>query len=81
MLPAITAGRPVWVLDEPTVSLDVASVAMFAAAIRRHAAAGGAALLATHVDAGLGTAAELDLSAFRAAPRARIAGGFDEAFA
>ena len=28
--------RPVWVLDEPTVSLDAASVALFAEAVRAH---------------------------------------------
>jgi heme exporter protein A len=26
----LVTGRPVWVMDEPTVSLDVASVALFA---------------------------------------------------
>ena len=76
----LVTGRPVWVLDEPTVSLDVASVALFAAAVRAHAAAGGAALLATHVATGLDGAGELDLGRFRAAPGAVEAGGFDEAF-
>ena len=76
----LVTGRPVWVLDEPTVSLDVASVALFAAAVRAHAAAGGAALLATHVATGLEGAGELDLGRFRAAPGAVEAGGFDEAF-
>jgi heme exporter protein A len=76
----LVTGRPVWVLDEPTVSLDVASVALFAAAVRAHAAAGGAALLATHVATGLDGAGELDLGRFRASPGAVEAGGFDEAF-
>lgn len=73
-------GRPVWILDEPTVSLDAASVALFAAAVRGHAEAGGAALLATHVETGLGRAAELDLSAYRARPAPPRPGSFDEAF-
>lgn len=76
-------GRPVWALDEPTVSLDAASVALFAAMIRAHLAQGGAAVLATHIDLGLAEAETLDLAPFKA--RAPAAGGqagaFDEAFA
>lgn len=37
----LVTGRMLWLLDEPTVSLDAASVAMFAAAVRAHLAAGG----------------------------------------
>jgi heme exporter protein A len=78
----LVTGRPVWVLDEPTVSLDVASVALFAAVVRAHLASGGAALMATHIDLGLTEAEVLDLSPFKA--RAPMAGGakgaFDEAF-
>ncbi len=76
----IVTGRPVWVLDEPTVSLDAASVGLFAAAVRRHLADGGLAVLATHVDLGLPEAEVLDLSPFRAR-HAPATGGFDEAFA
>tara|TARA_R110002049_G_scaffold10127_5_gene50517 strand:- start:4633 stop:5250 length:618 start_codon:yes stop_codon:yes gene_type:complete len=74
----LVTGRPIWVLDEPTVSLDVDAVGMFAAAVRGHLAAGGAALIATHIDLGL-DAQVLDVAAFRAAPGAR-AGASDEAF-
>src|SRR3989338_184142 len=74
-------GRPIWVMDEPTISLDAASVALFGAVVGRHLAQGGAALIATHID--LGIAAEvLDLAPFKArAPGlgGRI-GAFDEAF-
>ncbi len=59
-------GRPVWVLDEPTVSLDTAAVALFAQAIRTHLAGGGMALMATHIDLGLAEARVLDLAPFRA---------------
>lgn len=75
----LVTARPVWLLDEPTVSLDVASVALFAGVVRGHLAAGGAALIATHVDLGLGEAGVLDVGAFRAVAAAR-AGAFDEAF-
>jgi len=74
-------GRRLWLLDEPTVSLDAASVARFAAAIHAHLTEGGAALLASHVDLGLAGAGTLDLAGFRAPPSARAPGGFDEAFA
>ncbi len=36
----VTGGRPIWLLDEPTVSLDVASVELFADAVRAHVAGG-----------------------------------------
>jgi heme exporter protein A len=74
----LVTGRAVWVLDEPTVSLDAASVALFAGVVRAHLAGGGAALIATHIDLGLPEAAVLDLTPFRARPAART--GFDGAF-
>jgi heme exporter protein A len=61
----LVTGRAVWLLDEPTVSLDVASVALFGAVMRRHLAGGGVAVLATHIDLGL-EARVLDLSPWRA---------------
>lgn len=60
------SGRRLWVLDEPTVSLDAASVELVAGMIRAHLAGGGAALIATHADLGLPEAEGLDLTAFRA---------------
>lgn len=69
----LVTGRPLWVLDEPTVSLDDLSVGLFAAAVRGHLAEGGSALMATHIDLGLGEAAVLDLQAFRARRPARAA--------
>lgn len=83
----LVTGRPIWVLDEPTVSLDVASVALFAGVVRGHLAAGGSALIATHIDLGLPEADLLDLTPFKAAGGAAAAaafgsadGGFGEAF-
>ncbi|GAB1480963.1 heme ABC exporter ATP-binding protein CcmA [Paracoccaceae bacterium] len=79
----LVTGRPVWVMDEPTVSLDAASVALFAQAVAAHLAAGGAALIATHIDLGLAAARVLDLTPFKARPAAAGGprGAFDEAFA
>ncbi|GGX48363.1 cytochrome c biogenesis ATP-binding export protein CcmA [Tateyamaria omphalii] len=73
----MVTGRDVWVLDEPTVSLDTASVALFADAVRGHLAHGGSALMATHIDLGI-EAETLDVSGFRAAA-AQMASA-DEAF-
>ncbi|WP_420003082.1 heme ABC exporter ATP-binding protein CcmA [Arenibacterium sp. LLYu02] len=58
-------GRKIWILDEPTVSLDAASVQLFAEAIRAHLAAGGAAIMATHIDLGV-EGRVLDLAPFKA---------------
>lgn len=64
----LVTGRAIWVLDEPTVSLDVDAVAMFAAAVRAHLEQGGAALIATHIDLGLSEAQVLDVGPYRAKP-------------
>ncbi|MCV2880912.1 heme ABC exporter ATP-binding protein CcmA [Actibacterium sp. XHP0104] len=74
----LVTGRPVWMLDEPTVSLDRASVTLFAEAVQAHLANGGAALIATHIDLGF-DAAVLDLSPFKARPETAV-DHFDEAF-
>jgi heme exporter protein A len=75
----LVTGRPLWLLDEPTVSLDAGSVTLFAAVIRQHLAVGGFAIIATHVDLGLPEARVLDLDPYRVRILARD--GFDEAFA
>ncbi len=75
----LVTGRPIWMLDEPTVSLDAQAVAMFAAAVRGHLEGGGSALIATHIDLGLSEADVLDISPFRAADGALV-GASDEAF-
>ena len=58
-------GRPVWILDEPTVSLDARSVTLFANLVETHLRAGGIALMATHIDLGF-DARILDLTPFKA---------------
>lgn len=77
----MVTARPIWMLDEPTVSLDVAAVGLFADAVRAHLGQGGSALIATHIDLGL-EAAVLDVTPFRAdaAPDAGTTDSFDEAF-
>lgn len=59
--------RPVWLLDEPTVSLDVETVAVFAEHVRAHCDGGGIALIATHVDLGLPPDQEIRMDAVASA--------------
>lgn len=58
----IAAQRPVWLLDEPTVSLDTASVGLLVKAIETHLAEGGFAIAATHSPLGFKSASELSLA-------------------
>lgn len=74
----LVTGRPIWALDEPTVSLDQHSVALFADVMRQHLQNGGSAIIATHIDLGL-EARELDISRFRASSYSSD-GAFDEVF-
>jgi heme exporter protein A len=49
----LLAPRRLWLLDEPTSSLDAGGAALFAEILRDHLAGGGIAVIATHVDLGL----------------------------
>ncbi len=62
----LVTGRPLWCLDEPTVSLDTENVARFASAVEAHLTKGGAAVIATHIDLGLPSARTLDVTPFMA---------------
>jgi heme exporter protein A len=42
------APRPIWLLDEPQVSLDAPSLKLLEAAIKEHLEAGGIAMVASH---------------------------------
>ncbi len=68
---AVTA-RPIWLLDEPTVSLDTETTAQFATLVDRHCAKGGMALIATHIDLALANATELRLEPLSAKARASL---------
>lgn len=53
--------RPIWLLDEPSVSLDTAAVARLGNAIEDHGRAGGIAIVSTHVPLGGAFTHTLDL--------------------
>ena len=74
----LVTGRRVWLLDEPTVSLDLHATSLFASAVRAHLVTGGAALIATHIDLGLDEADVFDVTPFRA--KAPLIDDFDGAF-
>ena len=60
-------GRQVWLLDEPTVSLDETSVKIFGNIIKDHLSEDGCALIATHIDLGLENGAQIiDLLKYKA---------------
>ena len=44
----LLSGRDIWLLDEPTVSLDVQAVALLKDAIEAHLGGGGMAIISTH---------------------------------
>ena len=49
----LIAERPLWLLDEPTVSLDAASTEALAGLIKAHVDGGGLVMAATHLPLGL----------------------------
>lgn len=57
----LLARRSLWLLDEPTVSLDAASVATLAGIVKEYLAGGGVVVAATHMPLGLEGARELRL--------------------
>ena len=60
-------GRQVWLLDEPTVSLDETSVKIFENIIKDHISEDGCVLIATHIDLGLENGAQIiDLLKYKA---------------
>jgi heme exporter protein A len=57
----LVTGCALWVMDEPTVSLDAQNVTKFCTVLQAHLQAGGGAVLTTHIDLEL-SAESLDLT-------------------
>lgn len=55
------SAAPIWLLDEPTVGLDVASLGRVGAVLSEHRARGGVIVAATHIPLPLQEVAELRL--------------------
>lgn len=62
----LVAPRPIWLLDEPTAALDVASTARFLTLVERHRADGGIVIAATHAPLELENLQTLDLADYPA---------------
>ena len=73
----LVTGCKVWVMDEPTVSLDKENIALFCVAVERHLQLGGIVLLSSHSKLELNIET-LDLVQFRASQRI-IVSAFDKA--
>jgi heme exporter protein A len=73
----LLSNRPLWLFDEPTVSLDDRSVALFADVIKSHLNAAGAVIIATHTELGI-PADRLNLELYRADRTVPVP--FDETF-
>ena len=65
--------RPVWLLDEPTVGLDVDSQAALCELMRTHLDEGGLIIASTHVDFGMPATRTLELKPLAEAPGANAA--------
>jgi heme exporter protein A len=57
----LLAKRPIWLLDEPTVSLDAAAQEILTEVVDAHLADGGLVVAATHLPLGLARSRELRL--------------------
>lgn len=61
----LLALRPVWLLDEPAVSLDTVSQGLLAGVVNEHLARGGIVVAATHQPLGFAPSRELQLGGDR----------------
>jgi heme exporter protein A len=59
----IVVPAPLWLLDEPTLALDDASLAALGAVLTDHLAAGGHVIAATHAPIAVAKAQRLELAA------------------
>jgi heme exporter protein A len=57
----LLAHRPLWLLDEPTASLDANSADVVASVVSQQIASGGMAVIATHLPLGIANVRELKL--------------------
>ena len=63
----LVTGRSIWLLDEPTVSLDLGSIKQLTRVLNEHLGAGGSTIIATHSALDLkGQKVTIDLGKFAA---------------
>ena len=61
----VAARARLWLLDEPTLALDDAAIAMLGRMLGAHLEGGGMAVVATHVDLPVASAGTIDFGAIR----------------
>ncbi len=61
----LVSNRNIWLMDEPTTSLDAEHTALLTKMIDEHCQSGGIAVLSTHIDLDIQNARTLDLSQFK----------------
>lgn len=71
----VLAPRPLWLLDEPTVSLDTQSTALLAEVVGEHTRTGGLVVAATHLPLGLANPRELKLGGGRGVQQSNAGAG------
>jgi heme exporter protein A len=59
---ALSAARPLWLLDEPFTALDAGGIAVVKELVEAHRAAGGAVVFTTHQDPGIGATRVIELA-------------------
>jgi heme exporter protein A len=64
MAKLLIAGRPIWILDEPTAALDASADLMFTGLVQTHLDTGGIVIAATHQPLGLENARSLAMTGF-----------------
>ena len=69
----VCAERPLWLLDEPTVSLDAPSQGLLGEVVNAHLARGGMVIAATHIGLGWAKMTPFDLQGALAAQMAPAA--------
>ena len=75
----LATPAPLWLLDEPTVTLDSDAAARVAALIEAHRVGGGMAVVATHGEIALEGAARLDLGSHAVTAEMLLGGDGDGA--
>jgi heme exporter protein A len=76
----VATDAPLWLLDEPTVTLDAESTKRVAELIAGHRAGGGMVIVATHAEIGLTDATFLEMGTHAVSPAVLLAeDGLDEA--
>ncbi len=77
----VLSQKRLWILDEPTTSLDQKSISYFTQALEHHIERGGAAIIATHLEINI-LSKTINLNSFKAKPRSdeHRLDAFDEAF-